>query len=312
LFGKSDKLADFLVHFFPRISIIKKDGLRLERVQPGSLPSTTAITQLAIPTRRRRSRDVSHESVTAAGPFTNRVEETVELAGQGSGASLRRLDSLDHLLPSFTLLLQAERYAQVAGRPNWDFAVELEQLRQAGMTNSDLRLLASLGLVEHATERTPPEKDARSFQPEGQLVLSSRTCAVLTEEGSCTIAEVVAQLGGGKGKSSTGQGGEATNGGSIPRWDASRRVLSVRGGVVKHFRQPAANQETILAAFQEEGWPWRIDDPLPREHGQDPKRRLSTTITSLNRNQQRRVLAFSGDGHGQGVAWSMLPKKRMR
>jgi hypothetical protein len=33
--------------------------------------------------------------------------------------------------------------------------------------------------------------------------------------------------------------------------------------VVKEFKLPAPNQETILTAFQEEGWPPRIDDPLP-------------------------------------------------
>ena len=41
--------------------------------------------------------------------------------------------------------------------------------------------------------------------------------------------------------------------------------------VVKQFRVPAGNQELILAAFEEMGWPPHIDDPLPPVHDLDPK-----------------------------------------
>lgn len=46
------------------------------------------------------------------------------------------------------------------------------------------------------------------------------------------------------------------------------------------------NQEMLLAAFQEEDRPCRIDDPLPPQPDQDARRRLSDTIKCLNRKQK--------------------------
>jgi hypothetical protein len=76
--------------------------------------------------------------------------------------------------------------------------------------------------------------------------------------------------------------------------------------VVKRFKAPAANQETILAAFEEEEWPPRIDDPLPPSPDLEPKRRLHDTINSLNRNQKKQLLRFFGDGSGMGIRWELV------
>ena len=65
------------------------------------------------------------------------------------------------------------------------------------------------------------------------------------------------------------------------------------------------NQERILAAFEEEGWPVHIDDPLPPHPEQDSKRRLHDTINSLNRNQKKRLIQFLGNGNGQGIRWEL-------
>jgi hypothetical protein len=90
-----------------------------------------------------------------------------------------------------------------------------------------------------------------------------------------------------------------------PRWDPECRVLLVGGRVVKQFRVPAGNQELILAAFEEMGWPRHIDDPLPPVHDLDPKQRLRDTISRLNRNQKQRLIRFHGDGNGRGLRWSL-------
>ena len=71
--------------------------------------------------------------------------------------------------------------------------------------------------------------------------------------------------------------------------------------VVKRFRWPAENQEQVLDAFQEEGWPSRIDDPLRRDAKVCPKRRLHDTLKCLNRKQINEVIKFRGDGTGLGV-----------
>lgn len=91
-----------------------------------------------------------------------------------------------------------------------------------------------------------------------------------------------------------------------PNWDAKRRELRVNETVVKRFRQPAQNQELILAVFEEDGWPERIDDPLPPDPVRDAKERLHDVIKKLNRAQDVPLIRFRGDGTGTGVLWELL------
>ena len=96
---------------------------------------------------------------------------------------------------------------------------------------------------------------------------------------------------------------------SAPHWDRDRRELWLGKKLVKQFRLPSRNQETILAAFEEEGWPGSIDDPLPPQPEQDTKRRLHETIRSLNRHQKHHLLRFQGDGTGQRVMWDRIIRR---
>jgi hypothetical protein len=91
---------------------------------------------------------------------------------------------------------------------------------------------------------------------------------------------------------------------AIPTWDARHRELWFDGRLVKRFRVPAENQELVLAVFEEEGWPARIDDPLAPAHGLDVKARLQSTIKSLNRRQYAPLLRFFGNGCGRSVCWT--------
>jgi hypothetical protein len=95
----------------------------------------------------------------------------------------------------------------------------------------------------------------------------------------------------------------------IPHWDSVRRELWLGKRLVKRFRQPALAQETIVAAFQEEGWPPYIDDPLPPHSGQDSKIRLRTTVQNLNRNQRTPLIRFVANGHGKAIGWRPLRGK---
>jgi hypothetical protein len=100
---------------------------------------------------------------------------------------------------------------------------------------------------------------------------------------------------------------------SFPTWDPDRQQLRVGRILVKEFKVPAANQQAVLAAFQEENWAPRIDDPLPPSPNQDSKRRLHSTINCLNRNQKRPLIRFLGDGSGEGVRWEfVLPHDDVR
>jgi hypothetical protein len=89
-----------------------------------------------------------------------------------------------------------------------------------------------------------------------------------------------------------------------PTWDSDLRELRVGKLVIKRFRQPAQNQVTVLASFQELLWTRRIDDPLTGDGEVEPKRRLRDTVFALNRNHvSARVLVFEADGTGTGIIW---------
>ena len=90
-------------------------------------------------------------------------------------------------------------------------------------------------------------------------------------------------------------------GAETPFWDRDRKELRIGNFVVKRFRWPAENQERVLNAFQEEGWPSRIDDPIVPHANICPKRRLHDTLKCLNRKQDNEIIKFRGDGTGQGV-----------
>jgi hypothetical protein len=81
---------------------------------------------------------------------------------------------------------------------------------------------------------------------------------------------------------------------AVPVWEGTSRRLMFRGQECKRFRRPAPDQEKILAAFQEEGWPEAIDDPLTSG-------KLSRTVESLNDRLQH--IKFSLNGANTGVCW---------
>jgi hypothetical protein len=209
--------------------------------------------------------------------------------------------------PAFNLLLQAYDFVKDLGCDRWEFAVEIHALAQTGLTINDIRWLLHKGYAVHAEEVTDRQHDHRVFIPQPGLVLSGRTCLMLTDLG-------VGSLRATLGLPATAwppwcdprrqPGDPAVE--VQPSWDSDRQELRVAGVLVKEFKVPAPNQEIILSTFQEERWPPRIDDPLSPACNLDPKRRLHDTINSLNRRQKNRLLRFMGDGSGEGVRWQLL------
>ncbi len=84
---------------------------------------------------------------------------------------------------------------------------------------------------------------------------------------------------------------------ATPGWEATARRIMFRGQVAKQFKKPAPDQETILAAFQEDGWPDAIDAPLTSD-------KLARTVESLNDRLQH--IKFRLNGAGTGVCWSAV------
>ncbi len=91
----------------------------------------------------------------------------------------------------------------------------------------------------------------------------------------------------------------------VPCWDRNRRTLRLGDKIVKRFRVPSPSQEAILVAFEEEGWPAAIYDPLPPHPLQNSKRRLRATLQSLNGGQTHRLVRFRGDGSGERIVWEL-------
>ncbi len=249
------------------------------------------------------------------------------------------------LIAALGTLLEALEYADDVGSDRWEFAVSVSELLSCGCVHNDLRWLVRRGYVEHAREVTVRGEDGRSFSPTGDMTFTKRSCFVLTDHGRSRAPAIFAQrpiepldghdidgdanvtrdvsvasvackpainghsagLGSysGNGASPSGKLTERLSS-SQPCWNSCDRTLRVGDDVVKHFKWRAANQEAILNAFEEEGWPPRVDDPLPPQVDQDAKRRLSDTIKGLNKKQIQQLIRFHGDGTGEGITWEWI------
>lgn len=208
------------------------------------------------------------------------------------------VDTSPAIRGALLLLLEAYESARRLNHDVWDFAVEISCLREQGVSHSQLRCLSCQGYVEHAREVTKSE-DRRRFRPLGKLTLSKKSCFVLTAAG-VELARTITTV------SAPPQNGRPSKLLETPEWDGDRRELRFQRQVVKRFKLPSANQETILMAFHEEGWPARIDDPLPPTPQCDPKQRLRDSIKSLNRSHKKPLIHFAGDGTGEGILWELI------
>jgi hypothetical protein len=225
------------------------------------------------------------------------------------GGQERSLERAPRVVCAARLLLEAREHARAFHASAWEFAVEIDELRACALTTTDLRWLICHGYVRHAVETTRPERRRRAFRRATNLMFTPRACFVLTEAGT-RLARAAAGTAREPAARRPARGeplGSPRLHARMPRWDAGRRELRVGPVTVKKFRVPAPNQEVILASFQEERWPHRIDDPLP-PHGpaEHAPTRLHDTINRLNRSQKNRLIHFSGDGSGRGVCWDAV------
>jgi hypothetical protein len=199
------------------------------------------------------------------------------------------------------LLLQAHISAARLGRDKWDFALEIQALKEAGLNHNDLRSLICQGFVEHCVERTRCGAKQRTFRQPSGLRLARRSCFTLSETSLPVARHIIANGAHLPALTVHAETGEIP---PLPFWDGERRELRLGNVLVKRFRQPAKNQETVLAAFQEDGWPAHVDNPLSGDADIDARDRLHDTVRKLN-CQSNRLLHFCSDGNGEGVVWSL-------
>lgn len=247
------------------------------------------------------------------------------------------------LHPAIVHLWQSFRLAQSVSREDptrcqWEFAVEAAQLRHFGLGDTQLRWLILRGYIQHREAHQPPiQPKHNGHAPSPRLLFDDSALLCLTPAGADLIDSLntALQNGGQSTIAPTAYTAVAPsdNGNGhhvrfdrlavptiapntvinhdlgkqqtplLPTWDAERRELHFGGQLVKQFKWPAFNQEAILAAFQEENWPPRIDDPLSPSPEIAPKRRLHDTIKCLNRNHHSHLIHFRGDGTGEGILW---------
>lgn len=245
----------------------------------------------------------------------------------GNGKNQLAVWIRERLEQGLRLLVVAESYASHDGVEDGQYAVEVSSLKELGMNDCDLRWLISHSFVKHLIEMTLQGDGTRIFRLGGAL-FTPNSCFSLTKPG-CQFASEI--LGDKKQDqrladtiadsqppytdtatcedftacfTTTAHAGETLQ----PMWDADRQELWFCNQLVKRFRIPSPNQVSVLSAFEEEGWPSRIDDPLPPKSEQCPKRRLNDTIRNLNRSQHQNLVRFLGDGSGQGILWEVFGK----
>jgi len=90
-----------------------------------------------------------------------------------------------------------------------------------------------------------------------------------------------------------------------PRWDLTGGELWLGQQCLWRRTRPAKNLQLILTAFEEEGWPPRIDDPLFGSVS-NARDRLHKAVRGLNRSLLVPAIEFHRDGTGQGICWRLL------
>ena len=253
----------------------------------------------------RANQSMTTTTSSSNAVLSKTVASSAPLSDTGSSSSLsitppRGLASAAGL----ALLNEAHDYAQDLGCDVWDFAVEVATLHNAGISNSMLRWMVRKAFVQHGREITLTGEHGRSFRPGRDLTFHRKTCFVPTKTGYAFIRGQLEQISQTQ-RSDHQQIVRDEIVCSTPEWDRDRQELRLGQKIIKQFKVRAGNQEAILAAFQEEGWPVRIDDPLSPRPDMESKRRLHDTINSLNRNQKEFLIRFAGDGTGQGIRWEL-------
>jgi hypothetical protein len=179
-------------------------------------------------------------------------------------------------------LLASFEEAERRGCSRWQIGVSRQQLRKAGLAGEPLLDLLVAGLMERSGDQF-----------------------ALTPKGVRAVRAAPA----GPGADVMAAAGDVDGGGVLPCYDADLRRLTLGGLLVKVLPDSAVNQEVVLLAFQEEGWPRVIDDPLPGVDGLDARQRLKDTVTRLNRSQREARVVFHRLGRGTRVRWE-VPGRR--
>jgi hypothetical protein len=89
---------------------------------------------------------------------------------------------------------------------------------------------------------------------------------------------------------------------TLPRWNADLRELRYGSVLCRKYTRKAPEQERLLAAFEDAGWPPRIASDS--QSSNELRQLVYTLNEGLRKNDS--PIEFSGDGSGHGVLWAKI------
>jgi hypothetical protein len=98
--------------------------------------------------------------------------------------------------------------------------------------------------------------------------------------------------------------------GATPTWNDGLGTLAFKGVMVLTIEKSAKNLRAILNAFERQGWPAWIPNPIKPAFDTDDRQRLADAVYKLNRGTRvTRMISFRRDGQGKGIIWQGFPNK---
>jgi len=206
--------------------------------------------------------------------------------------------------------VEGYRYARELELGAWSFAVEVSYLRHLGLSNNDLRWLASVRAVEYAVEVTKANSFERTFRRLRRLTFSRRLCFVLSPPGAVWAEQLVSLAEKRVSREAMQPVADGTcmaeptsaPAAVSPTWDRDRLELRLGSRLVKRFTVPSRDAETILTVFEESGWPKQLQNPLD-ESVLSGVERLRSAVAILNR-QRTRLIQFELESGEPKIAWT--------
>lgn len=198
-------------------------------------------------------------------------------------------------------LLEGAQYAEDLGAAVEEFAVEWNVLRDSAISPNEVRWLHHKRLIRHLVEVFPAENDRRRFEIPTDMTFRDHSCFTLTEQGIAVAQVAVAEQVGPETHQDSLMGPSGFV--MLPFWDPLRRELRWGTTLVKRVKGTSTNQELILTAFQEHGWPTEIGNPLPTAADVNLRRRLFNSISALNRHREHACVRFASNEDGTMIRW---------
>jgi hypothetical protein len=91
--------------------------------------------------------------------------------------------SIDPFRHALAYLLEAHAFAAMLNRSDDDFACQISNLKDSGISESVLRSLFHEGLIEHRWETTHLNQQRRTFRVKTNTRFADSSCFILTAKG---------------------------------------------------------------------------------------------------------------------------------